>query len=86
MDFYLSCIRWWLLLLLPAAVAVWLFPAALTAYVRFYCQIGFKGAECWQLSLNITCVITGFIACFHLMTARSEALKNQRRRAARLAQ
>ena len=85
MAFYLSCIRWWLLLL-PAAVAVWLFPAAFSAYVRFYCQIGFKGAECWQLSLNISCVMTGFIACFHLMTARSEALKDQRRRAARLAQ
>ena len=62
MAFYFSCIRWWLPLL-PAAVAVWLFPAALTAYVRFYCQIGFKGAECAQLSL-----------------------KDQRRRAARLAQ
>ena len=62
MAFYLSCIRWWLLLL-PAAFAVWLLPAALTAYVRFYCQIGFKGAECAQLSL-----------------------KDQRRRAARLAQ
>ena len=85
MAFYLSCIRWGLLLL-PAAVAVWLLPAALTAYVRFYCQIGFKGAECWQLSLNISCVMTGFIACFHLMIARSEALKDQRRRAAKLAQ
>jgi len=85
MAFYLSCIRWWLLLF-PAAVAVWLFPAALTAYDRFYCQIGVEGAECWQLSLNISCVITGFIACFHLMTARSKALMDQGRRAARLAQ
>ena len=85
MAFYLSCIRWWLLLF-PAAVAVWLFPAALTAYDRFYCQIGVEGAECWQLSLNLSCVITGFIACFHLMTARSEALMDQGRRAARLAQ
>ena len=85
MAFYFSCIRWWLLLF-PAAVAVWLFPAALTADDRFYCQIGVEGAECWQLSLNISCVITGFIACFHLMTARSEALMDQGRRAARLAQ
>ena len=85
MAFYLSCIRWWLLLF-PAAVAVWLFPVAFTADDRFYCQIGFEGAECWQLSLNISCVMTGFIACFHLMTARSKALMDQGRRAARLAQ
>jgi hypothetical protein len=36
--------------------------------------------------LNISCVITGFIACFHLMTARSKALMDQGCRAARLAQ